>query len=49
MEAVGSRCDLFLYEGQKHGFFNFRNSEYYQKTLLETEKFLRSLGLIGQR
>jgi acetyl esterase len=49
MEAAGSRCDLFLYEGQKHGFFNFRNSEYYQKTLLETEKFLHSIGLIGPR
>lgn len=48
MEAVGSRCDLFLYEGQKHGFFNFRNSEYYQKTLAETEKFLRSLGVISR-
>ncbi len=48
METVGSRCDLFLYEGQKHGFFNFRNSEYYQKTLAETERFLRSLGLISR-
>src|SRR5690606_30010989 len=23
MQEVGSRCDLFLYEGQGHGFFNY--------------------------
>jgi len=25
MQKVGSRCDVKLYEGQKHGFFNYRN------------------------
>jgi len=46
-DAVGSRCDLFLYEGQHHGFFNYGVSkEYYQKTVLEVDKFLHSLGYI---
>jgi acetyl esterase len=44
MEAAGSRCDLFLYEEQEHGFFNFPNTEYYQKTLKESDHFLVSLG-----
>lgn len=45
MEAVGSRCDLYLYEGQKHGFFNQKKEshEYYNKTVRETDLFLISL------
>ena len=46
MEEVDSRCDLFLYEGQKHGFFNYKNPEYYRKTLLSAAQFLESLGYI---
>ena len=48
MEAVGSRCDLHLYEGQPHGFFNYRDgeSEHYYLTLTEADKFLASLGYI---
>ena len=46
MEKVGSRCELFLYEDQPHGFFNFRNREYYNKTVLEADKFLISLGYL---
>jgi len=49
MEKVDSRCELFLYEDQPHGFFNFENREYYNKTVLESDKFLISLGyLTGQ-
>lgn len=44
MEAVGSRSELFLYEDQKHGFFNKNKSEeHYYLTLRETEQFLESL------
>lgn len=43
MEAVGSRCDLHLYEGQGHGFFNPGRSNNYEKTVLEMDLFLRSL------
>ena len=46
MVNVGSRCELFLHEGQPHGFFNFRNLEYYNKTVLEADKFLISLGYL---
>lgn len=43
MEAVGARCDLFLYKDQPHGFFN--RAKYYE-TLLEADKFLTSLGYL---
>ena len=49
MEKVGSRCDLFLYEGQGHGFFNFRQIEYYNKTMFEANQFLISLGYLDQK
>jgi acetyl esterase/lipase len=48
MEQVGSRCDLHLYEGQGHGFFNYRQFEYYKTTLLEADRFLISLGYLTQ-
>jgi|TARA_R110002050_G_scaffold149250_1_gene275633 acetyl esterase/lipase len=44
MDRVGSRCDLFLYEGEGHGFFN--SDENYKKTIAETDKFLTSLGYL---
>jgi acetyl esterase/lipase len=46
MVNVGSRCELFLYKDQPHGFFNFRNLKYYNKTVLEADKFLISLGYL---
>ena len=46
MEKVKSRCDLHLYEGQGHGFFNYKNFEYYKKTVAETDKFLQSIGYL---
>ena len=44
MEKVGVRCDLHLYQGALHGFFN--KSPYREQTLLECDKFLASLGWI---
>jgi acetyl esterase/lipase len=44
MEKAGVRCDLRLYEGQPHGFFN--RARYYE-TLLEADKFLMSLGYLS--
>jgi len=41
MNQVGSRCDLFLYEGQEHSFFN--RGQYFTETLRETDIFLESL------
>lgn len=46
MEANKVRCDLHLYEGQKHGFFNLKNKEYYLKTVIEMDRFLESLGYL---
>ncbi len=44
MEAVGSHCDLYLYEGQGHGFFN--REPCYTQTLEKAAAFLRELGYL---
>ena len=49
LEAVGSRCDLHLYENQLHGFFNKWKPEgekYYKETTRETDLFLESIGFL---
>jgi acetyl esterase/lipase len=48
MTRAGRRCDLHLYDGQPHGFFNYRNGKnpFYAATLAETDKFLTSLGYL---
>jgi acetyl esterase/lipase len=46
MEKVNSSCELHLYEGQSHGFFNYKNFEYYKKTVSEADEFLQSLGYL---
>jgi len=46
MDKVQSRCELRLYEGEGHGFFNYKNFEYYKKTVYEADKFLQSLGYL---
>ncbi len=48
MEKVNSRCELFLYEGQPHGFFNYRNFEYYKITVAESDRFLQSIGYLNR-
>ena len=45
MEKLGSYCEFVLYDGQPHGFFNFKNREIYEQTILETEAFLEKIGL----
>lgn len=42
MKKAGSRCDTHLYPGASHGFFNA--APYYEKTVIESDKFLTSLG-----
>jgi len=48
MEKAGGRCDLHVYAGQPHGFFNYgrSGSTYYNKTVGEMDKFLQSLGYL---
>ncbi len=48
MEKVGSSCKLKLYEGEGHGFFNYRNLDLYKETVLEMDHFLQSLGYLEQ-
>jgi acetyl esterase len=44
MLQAGNKCELFLYEGQEHGFFN--KKEYIDKTMVEVDKFLIHLGYL---
>ena len=48
MREADVRCEVVLYEGQGHGFFNYRDgaNPYYEQTLQETVAFLRSLGYV---
>lgn len=46
MEAVGARCETFLYEGEGHGFFNYRSPKNYRETVYQTDLFLASLGYL---
>lgn len=46
MEKVGSRCEIKLYKGQEHGFFNYGKGDntYFLKTLHDMEIFINSLS-----
>ena len=44
MQSIGSRCDVILYEGAEHAFFN--TGEDFVDTLYRTDVFLKSLGYI---
>ncbi|GGZ87523.1 alpha/beta hydrolase [Algibacter mikhailovii] len=47
MEALGNRCDLILYQGQDHAFFNIdRNKELHFQTMIDVDVFLSSLGYL---
>lgn len=48
MEAVNARCDLKLYPGEKHSFFNYRFFEMYRTTLLDCDQFLQSIGYLDE-
>ncbi|WP_319501887.1 alpha/beta hydrolase [uncultured Draconibacterium sp.] len=48
MDSVGSRCDLFLYDGAGHGFFNNYkyDGKFYTETVRQADRFLKSIGYI---
>ena len=48
MEKVGSRCELKIYEDGIHGFFNYKNFDFYKKTVMDTDTFLQSLGYLNK-
>ncbi len=47
MELLGLRNDLYLYEGQGHGFFNYGEVSY-PETIGDMDTFLVSLGLLEE-
>jgi acetyl esterase/lipase len=48
MDALGRACDLHLYDGAGHGFFNRTkyDGEFYIKTVHEADVFLKSLKFL---
>jgi acetyl esterase/lipase len=49
MKKAGNRCELVGFEGQKHGFFNYRGDdggEIYNQTMADADGFLASLGYV---
>jgi acetyl esterase/lipase len=48
MNDAGNTCELFSYEGQGHGFFNYGRgrNEMFTATLKEADKFLARLGYL---
>jgi len=47
MEKVGSRCDLLLFEGEPHGFFNYKNLDNFERTTFQADTFLISIGYLS--
>jgi acetyl esterase len=48
MKAAGNRCELVGFEGQPHGFYNYRrgDSRLFVQTLEQADQFLASLGYL---
>lgn len=48
MQAAGRRCDLILYQGASHGFFNYGRdgNQAFRQTLTAVDRFLVSLGYL---
>ncbi|MEM9525063.1 MAG: alpha/beta hydrolase [Bacteroidota bacterium] len=46
MERTGGYCDLRLYEGGKHGFFNLPNTYSFRQTVLAMDEFLVKFGYL---
>ncbi len=48
MKAAGNRCELDLYDGREHGFFNFGrgSNKDFRATTASMDRFLASLGYV---
>ena len=48
MEAAGNRCEMVMFPGAKHGFFNFGRGDgtAYRDTVKAMDNFLRSLEML---
>jgi len=51
MLSKGNRCELFLFSGQNHGFFNLdkKDNPYYYETLKVADEFLVKLGYLNEK
>lgn len=47
MERTGGYCDLRIYEGGKHGFFNLPNTYFFRQTVLAMDEFLVKLEYLA--
>jgi acetyl esterase len=49
MQDVGGRCDLHVYAGEPHGFFNYRDGSnpFYATTVTTADLFLATLGYLS--
>ncbi|MFO7899973.1 MAG: alpha/beta hydrolase [Planctomycetota bacterium] len=49
MQSAGNRCDLHVYDGEGHGFFNYFDGDnpMFTETIRETDRFLASLGWLA--
>ena len=46
--AMGVRCELVLYEGQRHGFYHYNHDiEIYKETVRTSDRFLAELGFLS--
>lgn len=50
MEEKGNICDVYLYSGQEHGFFNYKDgsNKYYYRTLGDMVMFLKNYNFINE-
>ena len=48
MKENGNFCELHLFEGENHGFFNYnRKSQIpFNETMIKTKQFLKSIGFL---
>lgn len=47
MEAAGNRCEVVVFEGARHGFFNYgRFENAFEVTLQKSDEFLEALGYL---
>jgi acetyl esterase len=44
LQKLGVKCELHVYEGQKHGFYGKANAKYYYETVIAADKFLAGMG-----
>ena len=46
MKEKGNKCKVLSYKDQTHGFFNFKNSEMFKKTIADSEAFLKEIKFL---